>query len=168
VGLIGETTKDYNIKMKFIEETTKESNTKMMRNSFSKVMGRLEVVPRYRRKKDRRAKWEEKKAAEEDESIEKLWEIRVIQKQTREVNRKLEEMDPEDYESDCESEDLTDDEETAKMEGRKKIKQEKAKKRDPYRRYEFLGESYIHGMMDGEAVRQNFYKLKPDHLFEIR
>jgi hypothetical protein len=180
VGFIGETTKEYNIKMKFIEETTKEFNTKMRRNYLSKVMGRLGVVPRYKEKKARRAKWvEKKKAAEEDESIEKLWEIRVIQKQTREVNRKLEEMDPEDYESedyesedyeseDYESEDLTDDEETAKIEGRKKIKQEKAKKRDPYRHYEFLGESYIHGMMDGEAVRQNFYKLKPDHLFEIR
>ena len=81
------------------------------------------------------------------------------------MNRKLEEMEyPEDYES----EDLIDNERTAKMEGRKKVKQDKAKKRDPYRHYEFLGESYIHGMMDGEAVRQNSYKLKPDHLFEIR
>jgi Heterokaryon incompatibility protein (HET) len=50
----------------------------------------------------------------------------------------------------------------------KRDKQQKADARDIYRHYEFLGEAYIHGMMDGEAVRQNFYKLKPDHIFEIR
>ncbi|KAF2490030.1 hypothetical protein BU16DRAFT_553263 [Lophium mytilinum] len=50
----------------------------------------------------------------------------------------------------------------------RKTKQAKADQRDPYRHYEFLGEAYIHGVMDGEAVRQKFYKNKPDHVFEIR
>jgi hypothetical protein len=149
--------------VRVIEKATREFNSKIKRNS-SELIARL--LSKYKGNRDRRAEWKKKKsAAEEDESIEKLWEIKVIQEQTREVNRKLEEMeDPEDDES----EDLTDDEETAKLEGRKRVKQEKAEERDPYRHYEFLGESYIHGMMDGEAVRQNFYKLKPDHLFEIR
>ncbi|KAH8600681.1 heterokaryon incompatibility protein-domain-containing protein [Bisporella sp. PMI_857] len=128
------------------------------------------LVRKCEKNRAKRADWERKKDAA----------FRVIQKQTREVNRRLVEMEyPGDYESkgcesedyeseEYESEDLTDDEKTAKQEGKKKVKQEKAEKRDPYRHYEFLGESYIHGMMDGEAVRQNFYKLKPDHLFEIR
>lgn len=47
-------------------------------------------------------------------------------------------------------------------------KQKKANARDKYRHYEFLGEAYIHGMMDGEAVRQNLNDGKPDHVFEIR
>ncbi|KAF2787459.1 HET-domain-containing protein [Melanomma pulvis-pyrius CBS 109.77] len=46
--------------------------------------------------------------------------------------------------------------------------QKQANERDPYRHYKFLGEAYIHGMMDGEAVREKFYKLKPDHMFELR
>jgi hypothetical protein len=58
--------------------------------------------------------------------------------------------------------------ETPETEERMKHRQEKAAQRDPYRHYQFLGEAYIHGMMDGEAVRQKFYKNKPDHVFEIR
>jgi hypothetical protein len=50
----------------------------------------------------------------------------------------------------------------------KESRQKKANQRDPYRHYEFLGQAYIHGMMDGEAVRQKFYANKPDHVFEIR
>lgn len=50
----------------------------------------------------------------------------------------------------------------------KKDRQELADKRDPFRHYEFLGEAYIHGMMEGEAVSQGFYKKKPEHLFELR
>jgi hypothetical protein len=34
--------------------------------------------------------------------------------------------------------------------------------------YEFLGESYIHGMMDGEALREKFYKDIQDNVFELR
>lgn len=51
---------------------------------------------------------------------------------------------------------------------RDKKRQEAAKRKDPFRYYSFLGEAYIHGMMDGEAIRQNFQKAKPDHIFEIR
>ncbi|KAH5376396.1 hypothetical protein HBI16_075560 [Parastagonospora nodorum] len=47
-------------------------------------------------------------------------------------------------------------------------RQRKAKIRDPLRHYRFLDQAYIHGMMDGEAVRQKFYTGKPDHVFEIR
>lgn len=50
----------------------------------------------------------------------------------------------------------------------KKGRQGLAEKRDPFRHYTFLGEAYIHGMMEGEAVSQSFYKKKPEHLFEIR
>jgi hypothetical protein len=51
---------------------------------------------------------------------------------------------------------------------RDKKRQEDAERKDPFRYYSFLGEAYIHGMMDGEAMRQNFQKAKPDHVFEIR
>ncbi|KAH6702811.1 heterokaryon incompatibility protein-domain-containing protein [Leptodontidium sp. MPI-SDFR-AT-0119] len=135
------------------------------------------LVRKCEKYKARRADWERKKdAAYGALDIEQLWEVKAIEKATEEFNSRIKRNRSEavtrlvemEYPEDYESEDLTDDEETAKNEGRKKTKQEKAKQRDPYRHYEFLGESYIHGMMDGEAVRQNFYKLKPDHLFEIR
>jgi hypothetical protein len=50
----------------------------------------------------------------------------------------------------------------------KKLRQRKANQRDPLRYYEFLGQLYIHRMMDGKAVWQKFYANKPDHIFEIR
>ena len=34
--------------------------------------------------------------------------------------------------------------------------------------YELKGETYVHGMMDGEALRKKFYKNLPDILFEVR
>lgn len=34
--------------------------------------------------------------------------------------------------------------------------------------YEFVGEAYVHGMMDGEALRMKFYEEIPDVLFELR
>jgi hypothetical protein len=34
--------------------------------------------------------------------------------------------------------------------------------------YTFLGEAYIHGMMDGEAVRHHITEGSPDKLFELR
>lgn len=34
--------------------------------------------------------------------------------------------------------------------------------------YEFKGETYVHGMMDGEALRRKFYLDKPDTVFELR
>lgn len=54
------------------------------------------------------------------------------------------------------------------MTDRHKDWQYNAKLRDPLRHYTFLDQAYIHGMMDGEAVRQKFYNGKPDHMFEIR
>jgi hypothetical protein len=78
------------------------------------------------------------------------------------------------------------DEEAQDSPERQKKRRRKAKIRDPHRHYRFLdqvrysadcrgkghltepGQAYLHGMMDGEAVRQNFYDGKPDHLFEIR
>jgi len=43
-----------------------------------------------------------------------------------------------------------------------------AQKQDPDLYYEFIGESYIHGMMDGEALRKKFYSDLVDRTFELR
>lgn len=51
---------------------------------------------------------------------------------------------------------------------RDKERQKQANRKDPYRHFTLLGEAYIHGMMDGEAIRQKFRKVKPEHVFEIR
>lgn len=51
---------------------------------------------------------------------------------------------------------------------RDKQRQKDATRKDPYRHFGFMGEAYIHGMMDGDAVRKKFYNVKPDHVFEIR
>ena len=48
---------------------------------------------------------------------------------------------------------------------------EKAKeeaRQDNHLFYELKGESYVHGMMDGEALRKKFYKNLQDTLFELR
>lgn len=39
---------------------------------------------------------------------------------------------------------------------------------DPKVYYEFKGETYVHGMMDGEALRMKFYEKIADVLFELR
>lgn len=49
-----------------------------------------------------------------------------------------------------------------------KKSEEKAKKNDPKLWYEFRGECYIHGMMDGEAIRERLYQEVPDRTFELR
>ncbi|KAI0882629.1 heterokaryon incompatibility protein-domain-containing protein [Annulohypoxylon maeteangense] len=46
--------------------------------------------------------------------------------------------------------------------------EKKAREKDPLRYYRLIGESYIHGMMDGEAVRRKFYGDIPDQIFELR
>lgn len=55
-----------------------------------------------------------------------------------------------------------------KEENRRPWRQEMAMRRDPWRRYTFQGETYVHELMDGEAVSEKFLKQIPDHLFEIR
>ncbi|KAI0112457.1 heterokaryon incompatibility protein-domain-containing protein [Nemania sp. FL0031] len=46
--------------------------------------------------------------------------------------------------------------------------QAEADEKDPYRYYELIGDCYIHGMMDGEALRQKFYEDIPDQTFGLR
>lgn len=81
-------------------------------------------------------------------------------------------LDVEDQESDSEPDEKAREscEKRATLKRRlgKKRRQQLADERDPFRHYEFLGEAYIHGMMEGEAVSQGFYKKKPEHLFELR
>ncbi|KAF2994455.1 hypothetical protein E8E14_002076 [Neopestalotiopsis sp. 37M] len=43
-----------------------------------------------------------------------------------------------------------------------------AKEKDPHRFYTFQGDCYLHGMMDGEAMREKFYRELPDRVFELR
>lgn len=52
-------------------------------------------------------------------------------------------------------------------EERQKRKKE-AKEEDPKVYYQFMGEAYIHGMMDGEAVRLHINEGIPRRMFEIR
>lgn len=51
----------------------------------------------------------------------------------------------------------------------RKVKNEQeAKEKDPTRYYTLMGESYVHGMMDGEALRKKFYGDIADQTFELR
>lgn len=61
-------------------------------------------------------------------------------------------------------------EEREKKQLEQKIKQDKenARKDDPYLYYKFIGEAYIHGMMDGEAVRYQINEGIPKRMFEMR
>lgn len=47
-------------------------------------------------------------------------------------------------------------------------RKDEAREEDPKVYYEFLGEAYIHGMMDGEAVRRQINEGEPTRMFEIR
>ncbi|KAK7987063.1 HET-domain-containing protein [Apiospora saccharicola] len=58
------------------------------------------------------------------------------------------------------------DRETPKTSYQEKVEQ--AKQEDPYRFYRLRGDCYLHGMMDGEAVRHKFYEELPDRVFELR
>ncbi|KAL9112231.1 MAG: hypothetical protein Q9227_003349 [Pyrenula ochraceoflavens] len=46
--------------------------------------------------------------------------------------------------------------------------QTKIRIRDLHSSYQFMGESYIHGMMDGEAIREQYEDSIPEHIFELR
>jgi hypothetical protein len=61
-------------------------------------------------------------------------------------------------------------EQAEKEEGerRRQERKKKAKEEDPKRWYKFIGEAYIHGMMDGEAVRLQINEGIPMRMFEIR
>lgn len=61
-------------------------------------------------------------------------------------------------------------EQAEKEEGerRRQERKDKAKEEDPKRWYKFIGEAYIHGMMDGEAVRLQINEGIPMRMFEIR
>lgn len=62
--------------------------------------------------------------------------------------------------------------EMSEEEGREKtdeaMKRKQAKAQDPYLFYKFIGEAYVHGMMDGEAVRLQINEGMPKRTFEIR
>lgn len=47
-------------------------------------------------------------------------------------------------------------------------RKKEAKEQDPNVYYQFMGEAYIHGMMDGEAVRLHINEGIPRRMFEIR
>ncbi|KAI1344015.1 heterokaryon incompatibility protein-domain-containing protein [Xylariaceae sp. FL0016] len=47
-------------------------------------------------------------------------------------------------------------------------RKEKARQEDPTFHYTMIGEAYIHGMMDGEAIRRHVVDGIPERLFEIR
>lgn len=54
------------------------------------------------------------------------------------------------------------------LEEEKQRKKNQAKEEDPNIYYQFMGEAYIHGMMDGEAVRLQINEGIPRRMFEIR
>ncbi|KAH8656698.1 heterokaryon incompatibility protein-domain-containing protein [Tricladium varicosporioides] len=56
----------------------------------------------------------------------------------------------------------------AKQKTEDKQKAEESRQRKVKVFYEFNGEAYIHGMMDGEALPEKFYKRIPDRVFELR
>lgn len=57
---------------------------------------------------------------------------------------------------------------TEKLDEERKRRKDKAREEDPKVYYEFMGEAYIHGMMDGEAVRRQINEGEPTRMFEIR
>ncbi|KAI0193851.1 heterokaryon incompatibility protein-domain-containing protein [Astrocystis sublimbata] len=97
-----------------------------------------------------------------NETRKKEWEAQKAQEQ-EEMKKKKEEQD--EIEKDKNGE-------TAEEEQREVSKmvrnQMEAAKEDPYLHYQLIGDSYVHGMMDGEALRRKFYEDIPDRTFELR
>ncbi|KAI1778833.1 heterokaryon incompatibility protein-domain-containing protein [Hypoxylon cercidicola] len=49
----------------------------------------------------------------------------------------------------------------------KRESEDKKRKEDARRYYKLIGESYVHGMMDGDAMRKKFYERFPDQTLEL-
>jgi hypothetical protein len=121
-----------------------------------------------------------KMEAEELKAERKLWWGKVDTQSDIDSEDDVSDIDKDDARQDVpgEKQQLDEEEELKKIsediakkqrvKERHKERQRKAKIRDPLRHYRFLDQAYIHGMMDGEAVRQKFYNGKSDHVFEIR
>ncbi|KAF2854236.1 hypothetical protein T440DRAFT_544500 [Plenodomus tracheiphilus IPT5] len=104
---------------------------------------------------------EEQVQEQEEEQVQEQEEEQVQEQEEEQVQEQEEEQVQEQEEEEKEDP-------QQKMIERNKQRQRLAKLRDPLRHYRFLDQAYIHGMMDGEAVRQKFYNGKSDHIFEIR
>ncbi|KAG6365525.1 hypothetical protein INS49_007136 [Diaporthe citri] len=57
---------------------------------------------------------------------------------------------------------------TEQLKKERQKKKDEARVEDPKVYYEVMGEAYIHGMMDGEAVRRQINEDEPTRMFEIR
>src|SRR6266480_1368220 len=159
--------------------TMKESELNEIKMQTS-VFNNIKIKEERQVEKNEEGK-EERKEGEKEEDKEEEKQENEEEKEDKKEEEKREENGCETGEknsgesvdshdrSDYESDDETDSETEGKDKTMIKLqKQKRANEKDPYRHYQFLGEAYIHGKMDGDAVRRNFYKLKPDHLFEIR
>ncbi|KAI2471516.1 heterokaryon incompatibility protein-domain-containing protein [Annulohypoxylon bovei var. microspora] len=97
-----------------------------------------------------------------------------IKEATEKANKKLKELREDEKlgKSETQTNNSKDDEEKSGKSGHvvsERAKNEmEARERDPLRYYRLIGESYIHGMMDGEAVRKKFYGDIADQIFELR
>ncbi|KAH8728584.1 heterokaryon incompatibility protein-domain-containing protein [Phaeosphaeriaceae sp. PMI808] len=145
---------------------TEQKNEKL--EDGIEAMKRLMVhMERYRD----RALQHSKLSAEEQAGIRKYTEDfnreHQVKKDPEKAAEQLEEERKELEQKRREKDEREREKETEKKE-RHRERQRKAKIRDPLRHYTFLDQAYIHGMMDGAAVRQKFYTGKPDHIFEIR
>ncbi|XDG03560.1 hypothetical protein ABKA04_003175 [Annulohypoxylon sp. FPYF3050] len=58
--------------------------------------------------------------------------------------------------------------ESSQKKSKRAQNEEDARRMDPGRYYILMGESYVHGMMDGEALRKRFYGDIADQNFELR
>lgn len=155
-----------------------EKETGNYNKKYARKKERAEIEEEEKKKRDldaEREKWYGKEHTQsdidEEDSTSDIDEEAKIDSQDTEQNQSNAQQTQEQIEEKNREKEAREKErkrrETEKIE-RHKERQYKAKVRDPLRHYRFLDQAYIHGMMDGEAVRQKFYTGKPDHIFEIR
>ena len=100
--------------------------------------------------------WKEKEKKHWESIEEANQKVNIVLKRAEKIKKEKEEI-------------LKQNEEDEKPNQEEKEKKENKKKFDRYHWYEFQGECYLHGMMDGEAVREKFYKQESkEHTFELR
>jgi hypothetical protein len=119
--------------------------------AFRSCVKRLEKIlvckKRYQKQKEkyRKPKWQTTSDID--------WEQDVIE------DRKKAGLEPKNEEPSENSEQLSEND------GKKRAERFKA---DKNTFYSFKGESYVHGCMDGEAVRERFYRKEQEWIYEIR
>jgi hypothetical protein len=150
-----------------LEKEEREDRYETFKSYFRRMEDICVRKKRYRDQKEKQKNLEEREEHQENPLGETQWERDVKAAHTKvndilEADRKArkEQQDNDKKRKRMLKQTLEDD--TNNMTAKPRFK------KDEETYFVFKGESYVHGCMDGEAVRERFYKLEQEQIFELR